>query len=106
MGEVEVDWAQSLSDGVPNPVIHSAFGYAAPLVIVDRDSGEIERVVAVHDVGRAVNPTLCEGQVEGSVHMRLGYPLSEDFPADASRRPINQTSPSLDIPPPTDVPPT
>ena len=40
----------------------------------------IERVVAVHDVGRAVNPLLCEGQIEGAVHMGLGYALSEDFP--------------------------
>ena len=42
----------------------------------------IEQVVAVHDVGRAVNPLLCEGQIEGSVHMGLGYALTEDFPAD------------------------
>ena len=35
-----------------------------------------------HDVGRAVNPLLCEGQIEGSVHMGLGYALTEDFPAD------------------------
>jgi xanthine dehydrogenase molybdenum-binding subunit len=30
-------------------------------------------------VGRAVNPTLCEGQIEGAVHMGLGYALSEDL---------------------------
>ena len=51
--------------------------------------GAIERVVAAHDVGRAVNPLLCEGQIEGTVHMGLGYALTEDFPADprpASRR--------------------
>ena len=39
-------------------------------------------MLAAHDVGRAVNPMLCEGQIEGSVHMGLGYALSEDFPAD------------------------
>ena len=62
-GEYRVDWTNSLSDGVDNPIIHSTFGYAAQLVIADRDTGKIERVVAAHDVGRAVNPVLCEGQV-------------------------------------------
>ena len=36
--------------------------------------------VAAHDVGRVINPTLCAGQIEGGVHMGLGYALSEDFP--------------------------
>ena len=50
--------------------------------MIDRESGKVERVVAVHDVGKAVNPQLCAGQIEGSVHMGLGYALSEDFPTD------------------------
>ncbi len=78
-----VDWTAKLGDpDHPQPTIHAAFGYAAQLVIVDRESGKVERVVAVHDVGRAVNPVLCEGQIEGSVHMGLGYALTEDFPTD------------------------
>ena len=36
--------------------------------------------MAAHDVGRDVNPDLCEGQIEGSIHMGLGYALSEDLP--------------------------
>ena len=96
-GEYRVDWTNSLSDGVDNPIIHSTFGYAAQLVIADRETGKIERVVAVHDVGRAVNPILCEGQVEGSVHMGLGFALSEDFPADENGRPTNMTINSLGI---------
>src|SRR2546426_9769292 len=39
----------------------------------------MERVVAAHDVGRALNPRLCAEQMEGGVHMGLGYALSEDF---------------------------
>jgi aldehyde oxidoreductase len=82
-GEHVVDWTAKLGDPEhPNPTIHAAFGYAAQLVVIDRDSGKVERVVAVHDVGRAVNPQLCAGQIEGSVHMGLGYALSEDFPTD------------------------
>ena len=78
-----VDWTAKLGDpNNPHPTIHAAFGYAAQLVIADRESGKIERVVAVHDVGRAVNPLLCEGQIEGSVHMGPGCALTEDFPTD------------------------
>jgi len=106
VGEYRVDWTTKLGDPkVTNPIIHSTFGYAAQLVVVNRDSGAIERVVAAHDVGRAVNPTLCEGQIEGSVHMGLGYALSEDFPSDpATGFPTNMTLKSLGILRPKDVP--
>ncbi|MEX2622309.1 MAG: molybdopterin cofactor-binding domain-containing protein [Acidimicrobiia bacterium] len=104
-GEYRVDWTNSLSEGLDNPVIHSTFGYAAQLVIADRQSGKIEKVIAAHDVGRAVNPMLCEGQIEGSVHMGLGYAISEDFPCDSDARPTNLTLRSLDIIRPKDMPP-
>jgi len=96
-GQYVIDWTNSLESGVEHPTIHSAFGYAAQVVIMDRETGEIERVVAAHDVGKAVNPTLVEGQIEGAVHMGLGYALSEDFPVDDSGRPINMTFRSLGI---------
>jgi xanthine dehydrogenase molybdenum-binding subunit len=96
-GEYVIDWTNSLESGVEHPTIHSAFGYAAQVVIMDRETGEIERVVAAHDVGKAVNPTLVEGQIEGAVHMGLGYALSEDFPVDDTGRPINMTFRSLGI---------
>ena len=48
---------------------------------------------------------LCEGQIQGSVHMGLGYALSEDFPADADGRPTHLTLRSLGILRPKDVPP-
>ncbi len=104
-GEYRVDWTNSLSDGLANPIIHSTFGYAAQLVVLDHESGEVARVVAVHDVGLAVNPLLCEGQIEGSVHMGLGYALTEGFPADETGRPLNDTLRSLDIIRPKDMPP-
>ncbi len=95
-GEYRVDWTQKLGE-VENPTIHSAFGYAAQLVVL-REDGAIEKVVAAHDVGRAVNPQLCEGQIEGSVHMGLGYALTEDFPADPETAfPTNMTLRSLGI---------
>ena len=106
VGEYRVDWTTKLGEpGVENPIIHSTFGYAAQLVIVDRESGKIEHVVAAHDVGRAVNPQLCEGQIEGSVHMGLGYALSEDFPSDPETGfPTNKTLRSLGILRAKDVP--
>jgi xanthine dehydrogenase molybdenum-binding subunit len=103
-GEYRVDWTNSLEDGVENPIIHSTFGYAAQLVVADAETGDIERVVAAHDVGRAVNPQLCEGQVEGAVHMGLGYALTEDFPADDEGRILNTTLRSLGIIRPKDMP--
>ena len=103
-GEYRVDWTHSINDDVENPIIHSTFGYAAQLVIADRDTGNIEKVVAAHDVGRAINPLLCEGQVEGAVHMGLGFALSEDFPADENGRPKNMTIRSLGIVRPADMP--
>jgi aldehyde oxidoreductase len=104
-GEWIVDWTDKIESGKPDPVIHAAFGYAAQLVVIDRETGDIERVVAVHDVGKAINPLLCAGQVEGSVHMGLGYALSEDFPADDLGRPTNMTLRSLGIIRPKDMPP-
>jgi xanthine dehydrogenase molybdenum-binding subunit len=104
VGEHRVDWTHHIGE-VENPVIHSAFGYAAQLVIADPASGTIERVVAAHDVGRAVNPTLCEGQVQGSVHMGLGYALTEEFPADEMGVPTKATLRSLGILRAKDVPP-
>jgi len=103
-GEYRVDWTSSIESGVEQPVIHSAFGYAAQLVVMDRESGAVERVVAAHDVGRAVNPLQCVGQVEGAVHMGLGYALTEDFPCDENGRPLVTTLRGLGIIRAKDVP--
>ncbi|NRA98111.1 MAG: molybdopterin-dependent oxidoreductase, partial [Planctomycetes bacterium] len=55
---------------------HTSFGFATQVCILD-EAGRVDRFVAAHDVGRAVNPSLCEGQIQGSVHMGLGYALTE-----------------------------
>jgi len=103
-GEYRVDWTNSMNEGLEHPTIHSTFGYAAQMVVLDPDSGAVKKVVAAHDVGRAVNPLLCEGQVEGAVHMGLGYALSEGFPCDEDGQPKNDTLRSLDIVRPKDMP--
>jgi len=63
----------------PNPVSHIAYGYATHVVDLD-ESGKLLKVIAAHDVGKAVNPISVEGQIEGGVVMSLGYALTEDFP--------------------------
>ena len=63
----------------PNPVSHVAYGYATQLVVLD-ESGLVTKVLAAHDVGKAINPTNVEGQIEGGVVMGLGYALTEDYP--------------------------
>jgi len=67
-----------------DPTTHFTFSYATQVVILD-DEGRLERVVAAHDVGRAINPRLCAEQMEGGVHMGLGYALSENFPSTNGR---------------------
>src|ERR1700676_4065092 len=71
-------------EAVLNPTTHLTFSYATQVVILD-EHGQIERVVAAHDVGRAINPRLCAEQMEGGVHMGLGYALSENFPSTNGR---------------------
>lgn len=66
-----------------NPVSHVAYGYATQVVILD-EKGIVKKVVAAHDVGRAVNPINVEGQIEGGVVMGLGYALTEDYPLENS----------------------
>ena len=61
----------------PNPVSHLAYGYATQVVILN-EQGKVEKVIAAHDVGRAINPTNVEGQIEGGVVMGLGFGLTEN----------------------------
>jgi xanthine dehydrogenase molybdenum-binding subunit len=76
-GEVIID--DTTPPGVEPAKTHTAFGFATQLCILD-ENGRVERVVAAHDVGRAINPAFCEGQIEGAVHMGLGYALTEELP--------------------------
>lgn len=79
-GDVSVSDTTAL--GAPGRIkTHTAFGYATQVVILDAE-GRIEKVVAAHDVGRAVNPALCSAQIEGAIHMGLGYALTEELPCE------------------------
>ena len=79
-----------LGSDKPNPVSHVAYGYATQLCILDPKTGRIEEMVAVHDVGKAVNPMSCEGQIEGGVVMSMGFALRERYPIDDNCKPIEK----------------
>ena len=79
-----------LGADVPNPVSHVAYGYATQLCILDKTTGLVEKIVAAHDVGKAVNPLSCEGQIEGGVVMSMGYALTEEYRLDAHCKPISR----------------
>lgn len=79
-----------LGANVPNPVSHVAYGYATQMCILDPKTGKIERIVAAHDVGRAVNPLSCEGQIEGGVVMSMGFALRERYEIDENCKPVEK----------------
>lgn len=79
-----------LGADVPNPVSHVAYGYATQICIVDSKTGKIEKITAAHDVGKAVNPLSCEGQIEGGVVMSVGFALREDYAIDENCKPIEK----------------
>ncbi len=102
-GEVVVEGTTSLGTETDEPVTHFAYGWGSQVVVLD-DDGRIERVIAAHDVGRVLNRTLLEGQVEGGVHMGLGQALSEAFVV-RDGVPVTETLKSLDIIPAAGMPP-
>jgi aldehyde oxidoreductase len=77
-GSWRCDWTTTPRDD-GKTVTHYSYGYAAQLVRLD-ENGRVAQVIAAHDAGKIVNPTLFEGQIEGAVVMGLGYALSEDLP--------------------------
>ncbi|NJD26883.1 MAG: selenium-dependent xanthine dehydrogenase [Chloroflexi bacterium] len=102
-GEVVIDWTTPLDTDSPDPRTHFAYGWATQVVVLD-DGGAIDRVIAAHDVGRVINRTLVEGQIEGGVHMGLGQALSEELIV-RDGLPVNDTLKSLGIIPAAGMPP-
>ena len=99
-GEFLVDWTSA--NDVSEPVTHLAYGWCTQVAVLD-DEGCLVKMVAAHDVGRAINPTLIEGQIEGAIHMGLGHALSEEFVVEGGV-PRTDTLKSLNIIPPAGMP--
>lgn len=68
-----------MGSGKKNPVSHVAYGYATQVCVLNED-GTVKKIVAAHDVGKAVNPLSVEGQIEGGVIMSYGFALTEKYP--------------------------
>jgi aldehyde oxidoreductase len=68
-------------DGQGIPYAVYGFGAHMAEVAVDVELGTVSvlKITAAHDVGRAINPTLIEGQIEGGVAQGLGHALMEEF---------------------------
>lgn len=85
VGEWVCDWTTEPGSTPPErEITHYSYGYATQVVTLD-EKGKISKVFAAHDAGRIMNPTLFEGQVEGGVHMGLGYALTEELPMKDGR---------------------
>jgi xanthine dehydrogenase molybdenum-binding subunit len=63
------------------PKTHLTYGFATQVAILD-DAGRLVKMIAAHDVGRVINPVQLAGQMYGSLHMGIGYALTEEFEAD------------------------
>jgi aldehyde oxidoreductase len=99
-GEFVVDW--TTANDADEPVTHLAYAWGAQVAVLDED-GRLVKVIAAHDVGRAINPTLVEGQIEGGVHMGISQALAEEYVLEHGV-PVTETLKSLHIVPPTGMP--
>ena len=77
-GEYACTYTTPLGADVPDPKTHLTYGFATQVVTLN-DDGTLKKVIAAHDVGKVMNPTMLEGQIEGAIHMGLGYALTEEF---------------------------
>ncbi|HEX3353460.1 MAG TPA: molybdopterin cofactor-binding domain-containing protein [Terriglobales bacterium] len=82
-GEATFDPPTSALDENGQGIPYAVFGFGAHLaeIAVDTELGTVRvlKITAAHDVGRAINPTLIEGQIEGGVAQGLGMALMEEF---------------------------
>ncbi len=83
-GFFRVDWTTKPGAMVEKVYTHYSYSYATQLVTLDED-GRIQKITAAHDAGKIFNPVLFEGQLEGSIHMGLGYAISEELVMENGR---------------------
>lgn len=80
-GKFVCDWTCKPGAKTDKPVIHFAYGYATQVAILN-EQGKLSKIIAAHDAGKIMNQMLFEGQIEGAVHMGMGYALTEDLPME------------------------
>jgi xanthine dehydrogenase molybdenum-binding subunit len=83
-GQFSISYTTSLENPTAEPITHMGYSFATQVCILD-DQGRIQRFIAAHDVGKVLNPKLLEGQLEGSIHMGLGFALTESLEVEDGR---------------------
>ena len=82
-GEGRYDPPTTALDANGQGVPYATYGFGAQVAEVEVDTllgtVRVRRIVAAHDVGRAVNPTLVEGQIHGGIAQGLGLALMEEY---------------------------
>lgn len=75
-------------------------------VEVDTETGQVKviKLVAAHDVGRAIHPQIVEGQMEGGLVQGLGYALSEEIRYNAAGKQLNDSFSKYMLPTAADIP--
>jgi CO/xanthine dehydrogenase Mo-binding subunit len=90
---------------------YPAYAYATQVAVVEVEEAtgavRVLKIIAAHDCGRAINPMVIEGQIEGSCAQGMGYALSESYPLDEGRPrarsyrqlgvPTIQSAPEVDV---------
>jgi 4-hydroxybenzoyl-CoA reductase subunit alpha len=90
--------------GLTSPAF--SFGAQVAEVTVDADTGQVtvDKMYTAHDCGVVINPQAVEGQLEGAIHMGLGYALCEQFHMRDGKT-LNTTFLDYKVPAAEDMPP-
>ncbi|QPC86135.1 molybdopterin-dependent oxidoreductase [Mesorhizobium sp. NBSH29] len=83
---------------------YAVYGYGAQIVELSVDTAlgtvSLSRITAAHDVGRAINPTLAEGQIEGGIAQGIGMALMEEYVPGRTENLHDYLIPTIgDVPP-------
>ncbi len=87
---------------------YALYGFGAQVAVVEVDmklgATKVRHIVAAHDVGRAINPQLAEGQIEGGIAQGLGLALMEEYIPGKTEDLHNYLIPTIgDVPPITSI---
>lgn len=89
-------------------VNHMTYPYGAHVAVVEVDPGtggvEVLRYLVAYEVGRAINPTLVEGQLRGGVAQGIGGALLEEFQYDVNGQPLSATFMDYLLPTAAEIP--
>ncbi|HET9665796.1 MAG TPA: molybdopterin cofactor-binding domain-containing protein, partial [Desertimonas sp.] len=104
VGEGSYDPRTTPLDGDGQGIPYETYGFGAQIAVVDVDldlgTTLVRRIVAAHDVGRAINPMLVEGQIDGGIAQGLGFALMEEYVAGRTDNLHDYLIPTIgDIPP-------